>query len=336
METLFLSGDRSPDLSRLPVGAGVYYFSDGNRILFAGMSNQLKQRVEWLLNTENQHPSVIALISTSTHVSYEAKSRLIDSLVWLKRVLRDQYPPYNKELRFTDSYAYLALQPEKAPYIFIADDTQGNALYAGPFRNRFFLHDVVATMHQILHLPICLSKEDPCDAPQEKECQTYCQDQKPVQDLLLQSYLQPAYYLIQALDKKRQSLFDELQFSEAELLATQIQLLSQYDSYLSFLYVARDLQATIQVAGVDYRIERGLLASLTQDDRTEYFMLPDEINYRPEEMLAVNKTELDEMWILYLFLQEYNPVLLRSLYEEKAKSILTQLKNYNKENRSPN
>jgi len=62
----------------------------------------------------------------------------------------------------------------------------------------------------------------------------------------------------------------------------------------------------IEVDNRVYFIEDGLLAEVSGKDSIDFRSINRKIPYRDNELLAVNKNQLDERWIVFNFLEEVN------------------------------
>ncbi|HNW99738.1 MAG TPA: hypothetical protein PLE74_00795 [Candidatus Cloacimonadota bacterium] len=326
MNRFDLSNNRKQSLADIPESSGVFFFSDGTNILYAGKTGNLKRIISQFLYSKDPEPKVKAMVESAKVLEWETKDSLLECLLWQKRVFSSTTPLMQSRIRPYDDYCYLAIKFEEAPFLCISENTGTADCYIGPFRDRFFLYDLMEIISEILHLPICPQNEYPCERMHNDQCQGFClqNDNTKLNHLIRQTYLIPTPILVQSLKTKYEKHYDDLEFEEADRIQWKMVQLRKYYDYLKFFYTAKKMNFILSDAGGAYQVENGLLTSYTgKEGQEEKFVVPQEIPYHDSEYLAIDKEQLDEMWILYQHANLRKPELLEEIY---AKSLEEGLK----------
>ena len=92
----------------------------------------------------------------------------------------------------------------------------------------------------------------------------------------------------------------------AEKIKIEATIILKYYKFLNFLNKTKSLNRTIETDDKAYFIEDGLLAEVSGKDSLEFRDQNKTVTYRPNELLAVNKNQLDERWIVFNFLEEHS------------------------------
>jgi excinuclease UvrABC nuclease subunit len=323
-----LSSRRKQSLSEIPEGCGVFFFSDGTHILYTGKTGNLKRTLAQFIYAQEPDAKLKAMLDSATVLEWEAKETLLECLLWQKRVFSSTEPLLQSKIRTYDDYGYLAINFEKAPFMFISENTGDADCYIGPFRDRFFLYDLMEIISEILRLPICPQDEFPCERSHNDLCPAYClkEDNTKLIHLIRQTYLVPTPILVHTLKTKYDKLFDELEFEEADRVQWKMLQLRKYYDFLKFFYIAKHMNLVISDAHGSYHVTNGLLSSYTSNEgAVEKFQAVVQPEYRDAEYLAVNKDQLDEMWIIYQQAKQTQPELLEDIYLKSLTSGLALL-----------
>ncbi|MBN2461249.1 MAG: hypothetical protein JXB60_06540 [Candidatus Cloacimonetes bacterium] len=242
------------------------------------------------------------MLSLSEKVKFIATGNLFRALLLEKQILLDVTPEFNSLVRFYNDYVYLNIEFTAPPFFGISDDTAGNKQYLGPFRNRFFLHDFLATMADLWRYPLCPDGNYPCSRYKSKTCRGFClENRKDFFHIVEYSYLQENKELLQKLHNQRRRLFDDLQFDRAELLQKQIEVIERYYRMIFFLHIAKNLDMEYSDSEGEYSIHRGIITWISVGGKDMEFPCPAP-SYRDNEYLAIDKSCLDEMWIVFEYL----------------------------------
>jgi excinuclease UvrABC nuclease subunit len=325
MNQFDLSSKRKKSLAEIPDECGVFFFSDGAHKLYTGKTGNLKRTLAQLLYDPDPEPKVKAMLDAATVLEWEAKENLMECLLWQKRVFNSTTPLLQSKIRPYDDYCYLALNFDKAPFIFTSENTGDADCYIGPFRDRFFLFDFMEIISEILRLPICPIDEFPCERMHNDQCTGYClqEDNTKLTHLVRQTYLIPTPILVHTLKTKYDKLFDDLEFEEADRVQWKMLQLRKYYDHLKFCYTSKRINLVLSDTSGTYNIVNGLLDSfISIEGSKENFIVVESVDYHDSEYLAMNKDQLDEMWILYQHAKQIQTEIVEEIY---AKSLTTGL-----------
>jgi excinuclease UvrABC nuclease subunit len=325
MNRFDLSSKRKKSLAEIPDSSGVFFFSDGKHMLYSGKTGNLKRTLALLLYAPDPEPKVAAMLDAAQVLEWETKDTLLECLLWQKRVFNSSMPSLQQKIRPYDDYSYLAINFNKAPFICVSENTGVSDCYIGPFRDRFFLYDLMEIISEILRLPVCPQNEFPCERMHHDQCSGYCleEDNTKLTHLLRQTYLIPTPILVHTLKTKYDKLFEDLEFEEADRIQWKMIQLRKYYDLLKFFYTAKKMNLVLSDTTGTYQIVNGLLSSFTSTEGVEeHFVMGDSMQYQDSEYLAINKDQLDEMSILYQHAKQIQPELVEDIYEKSLTSGL--------------
>jgi len=218
-------------------------------------------------------------------------------------------PLYQYQIHPWAEYVYLALNSHRYPFISIQEHTNDDWLYLGPFRNRFFLVDILDTLSRILKLPACETGEYPCEKWEQNLCRGWClalgdnSENNPeypldkLESLLKETFLVPENGILELVQKEKDKYFNDLEFEKASLLDDEIELLNKYRNWLKFLIAAKHLNYNSK----ELDIQKGRLTFCCFQGREYHFPI-DNTEFRINETLALNLDSVDESKIIYDFL----------------------------------
>lgn len=309
MNIVILAKNNTNQYDKLPKSWAFFALSGEDGYLLAGYTAYLKQRLQSLHAKATDDPVVQAMLDKATQLHWQAHPRAMDALIHYKCFLVEQHPEYQASLPPHASYAYLALDAYTFPFVTTTDSTQGDWLYVGPFRSRFFLADVMDTFARILKLPACDSNMRPCAKYDTGACRGWCLqldkeepgvDAPPLEKLetlLKETFIHPENGIREMIQAERDKYFNDLEFTKASLLDEELELLDKYRDWLKFLYVAK----TLEHRQPDLEIKNGRIVSCTHNGRSYHFPV-DNTPYRKNESLALDLNFVDESRIIYDYL----------------------------------
>ncbi|MDN5353544.1 MAG: excinuclease subunit [Candidatus Cloacimonadota bacterium] len=311
--------DLLANLESIPATIGIIFFKKDDKLLYLRRSGNIRKSLSNFFNASSEVDVIFQLISQTTTIDWDVGKNALQILATEKEQINKQRPEFNEKLNFWRHYFYFAIDFYKVPYFKAAEDTQKDKFYIGPFRSNFFILDLIASFAELLQAPACEGEDFPCHRLKEDKCLGYCvQELHKVQDLIRKYYLRPNFSWLQELEQKQEELLAELQFSQAELLKKQIKIIREYYQHLQFLLSIKKISWKGNLAGASYKIENGILTKAA--DLEFAVVLPE---YRENEILAVNKEQLDEMLWCYNFLKRTVPEKL----DKQQQETLDELKN---------
>lgn len=294
----------------LPKGWVFYLLSGLNEELYAGYSANLKVKLNYLYHKAMEGGVYQDMWNSVEKLNWVTYDRAISALIHCKCYLAENMPLYQYQIRPWEEYVYLSLNSHRYPFIAIQEHTSDDWLYLGPFRNRFFLVDVLDIFSRILKLPACETGEYPCDKWEQNLCQGWClaladnakinpeYSLDKLESLLKETFLVPENGVLELVQQERDRYFNNLEFTKASLLNDEIELLSKYRNWLKFLIAAKHLNYNSE----DLEIQKGKLTFCNFQGRKYHFPI-DNTEFRINETLALNLDTVDESKIIYDFLK---------------------------------
>lgn len=293
-------------LQKLPEAKATFYFTDGKSVIFAGLTSNLYARINRLFEQKSDDEKIKELWDTAEDLVYDIRLTDMDSLVWYKSLIKSFTPYLNDYINLWNNYSYLAIDWSNAPYLSVKENTQADLLYIGPFRSRFMLNDLFLVLNKYLKLPVCGENPHLCELKNSELCLSTCTsgDLLTLKEMIKKYYLSPNNDLADRLLNKYQEYHNNLEFIKAEEVKIETRIILKYYKFLNFLSKTKDLNKTFIVENRVYSIEDGLLAEVSGKDSLDFRDINRKVPYRENELLALNKNQLDERWIVFNFMQD--------------------------------
>lgn len=300
--------DKNRCAEKIEPHAGWVFFSfkQGETALWSGYTANLPLRLSFISKKAEENAQYKQLCEAADTLKYEVYPQAIDALIRHKVYIHKRHPLYQQSLNISADYVYLALDARRFPFVSLQTFTTEDWIYIGPWRSRFFLMEVLDSLSRILKIPFCETGSYPCEKLEKEICNGYClalaedysSAETPGLDklkaLLEEAYLHPNNGILEMVAKERDRYFDDLEFIKADLLNDEVENLKKYRDWLNFLYVSKELAFTTD----SFSVEGGLLRSCNVDGAKHKFPRVD-IEYRPNERLALNLQDLDEARVIY-------------------------------------
>ncbi len=306
---------------KIPESHGIFTFSDENKILFAGITANLKAKINTFLSRNLEDENIFKMVSLTKEVSYEETETFFNALVEKKKLFNKETPEYNRLIRLFENYVYLGIDFRKPPFVKVTQDTQSELYFLGPFKDCFFLYDFLDTMGKLFCFPVCEDENYPCQRYKLKKCSGWClKENEEITKIILNSYMKPDDKLINEILKKHDKYFNELKFEKAETLKNQRKIIEKYYEIIKFLHITKEINLSFTENGKKYKIENGMLIEILENSKTTYFPKLD-FNYRDNEMMAFEKDQLAERWIIYQHLKKNKLEQLNEIYKKSISKI---------------
>ncbi len=280
------------NIEQIPEVTGSYVIRSNGKALYADFSANMRGSISYLLNVDREGLSEIR--SSQNTVMWKKKSSLIEAMADAKDFIAKEPPELNQRLRLSDDYVYLAVDFRNAPVFKLESFTTGNLFYVGPFRNRFELMDTLYTMSELLGTPVCDEPVQPCSRLKKKKCLGWCLKKGDQKEMLIKHFLTPDFNWLSELKDQAERLMDDLEFEKADLITKQVRLLGSFYDNIRFLLCTKHIEGTVKLGDRDYRVEH------------------DSMQYRDNELMAVDKTQYDERRAVYLWYLENEPEKIRA------------------------
>ena len=175
----------------IPEQSGIFTFSDVKKKLYIGKTSNLKKSLNKILSLNPENEILFKLVSLTKKVSFTEYPSLFFALIEEKKLLDKFMPEHNVLLKLHLDYVYLGIDFAIVPYFKVVENTQENLYYLGPFRDRFFLYDLLDTMGELFQFPVCEDEKYPCQRLKNKKCYGWCvKDNTEIGKVIVNSYLQ--------------------------------------------------------------------------------------------------------------------------------------------------
>lgn len=309
----------------IPEQSGIFTFSDVEKRLYIGKTSNLKKTLSNILSLNPENETLFKLVSLTEKISFTKYSSLFLALVEEKKLLDKFLPEYNILLKPYLDYVYLAIDFTRVPYFKVVENTQENLYYLGPFRDRFFLYDLLDTMGELFQFPVCEDEKYPCQRVKDNKCYGWClKDNTEIGKAIVDSYLQANKKLTKELKAKKEELSKDLQFIKVEKLKKQITRIEKFNNQIKFLHTTKNLDIELNIEKTTITINKGMITAIK--DVSGFHHFPDiSPQYRDNELLAFDKEQLSERWIIYSYLQKDRKKYLDKIYKNSVSEMIKKL-----------
>lgn len=318
-------------INKVPEGVGLFICYNGDKPLFFKITENLQRFINYYLLDETQDEILLELRESFDSIELIPSKDLFTCLLEEKLFFSKNKPYFNSQIIENKYYSYLSVRWDEVPYLQSSNDTLKDSIYIGPFRDIFFIQDIIDTFANVYKLPSCEGEQYPCEKMQAQICAGFCMltDDNDLKSILINYLVSPNLAVLKDLRTKAADAEEDLDFITSDLLQTQYKLISNYYRQLFFLYITRHLEFDGEHNGTKLSIKKGMINSIILKDGTKHEFFNKDYP-RPNELLAVNKNELDERWIVFRMLEEEKSDYVKDLFHKQFQQILNKiLKNYN-------
>jgi len=302
-------------------GYGTYKIYDEDKLIFCGYSRNVKMGLQRLMKRlkENRYRKYVKGIS---NVEVNETPSAIEALIQHKKNEIELNPELQDLVRLFDDYVYLATNFIKQPFMKLSETTQENDFYIGPFRSRFFIPDLIQTMNTLFQLPFCEQQEYPCIKLRRRECKGFCvENELDFSKEFFTYFIDSNNEKFKTLKKQHEQYFEDLNFSKAEELSDNLRIVEKHYRDLALILSMKNLKTNIKFKDLELFIEAGLLQKIIYSDGVTVEFSNTSVEYRENEMLAINKEHFYEMLVIYKYLKEAKPKIIDQNYAENFSSI---------------
>ena len=299
------------DKHKIPSGTGIFTLSDDSKILYINKTANLDQGIRQLFKVAKEDKNVFQLVSQTSKIGFKEHTSLFAALAHQKKLENTSYPEFNSMIKPFGKYVYLSIDFDKPPYFKVVEDTQQNRFYIGPFKDRFFLFDLLDAMSELFRFPLCPEEKPyPCERYKNDKCSGWCLKEKhETYSIAILPYIIPTKDFLSSRQKEYNGYLSDLQFAKAEKLKDKIQLIEKYFAYLKFIFVTKNLNLEFNENNKVFIIKDGRLNGIDENGKKDEFPLVT-VEFRENERLAFNKDQLSERWIVYRYLIEKNDKII--------------------------
>jgi len=144
-----------PNVDHISEWPGVYIFRDIKKsILYVGKAKNLRKRLSQYFNPGSVRKQ--DMLSKASDVEFLSCQSEQEALVLESHLIKTHYPPFNRLLKWDNSYVYIKITHQRFPQVFLtryrSDD---KATYIGPKNNTQELKKLIQYMRQYLQFRTC-------------------------------------------------------------------------------------------------------------------------------------------------------------------------------------
>lgn len=175
MKRILLDQIDNQFLSNLPEENGVICFWKGSELLYSTFTVNLRYTLRlFVCSSRRRRKHQKNLLSQAELLEIEETNSGLDALMRDIQLKSRQEVTFSQRIQLWKNYVYLAINPAEFPFVKIAEYSDEDWFYIGPFRSRFFLADVMELMQKLLKLPFCEVKEGRLLKAGEEMCREWC------------------------------------------------------------------------------------------------------------------------------------------------------------------
>ncbi|MFH1187337.1 MAG: excinuclease ABC subunit UvrC [bacterium] len=121
-------------IKNIPHTPGCYiYKNKSGKIIYVGKAKDLKKRVSSYFQKKDHDYKTDALVKEISNIEYFATDNEIEALLLEARLIRDNRPKYNIDLKDSIRYAYLKITDEKFPRLITTRRVDNKGKFFGPY-----------------------------------------------------------------------------------------------------------------------------------------------------------------------------------------------------------
>jgi excinuclease ABC subunit C len=154
-------------LQNIPTSSGCYlYKNKAGQIIYVGKAKDLKKRVLSYFNKKDHDGKTEKLVSEVFDLEYIVTKTEVEALLLEARLIRENKPKYNIDLKNSIRYAYLKLTTEKFPRLLSVRKTDNKGKFFGPYTDG-------SARARIMLLAVKMFKIRTCTKMPKKACLQY-------------------------------------------------------------------------------------------------------------------------------------------------------------------
>ncbi len=142
--------------SSLPHRPGVYFFKNGDDVLYVGKSTNLRKRVGSYFTAAEKRPRMEEMIRVATGVDYVECATPLEAEVRELRMINAHTPRYNRRSRRQEKLLWVKITSERFPRLSVVTKiSDPSCLHWGPFSSRQAATDACAAIYDAFPLRQC-------------------------------------------------------------------------------------------------------------------------------------------------------------------------------------
>ncbi|MBA3752115.1 GIY-YIG nuclease family protein [Candidatus Dependentiae bacterium] len=150
-----------PTVKALPTLSGIYVFKDRDGgIIYIGKAKNLRQRVSFYFNRQNEDWKVQELIREHASIEHILTKNEIEALLLEAQLIKTYKPKYNVLLKNGNPFIYIIITQEEFPQLKTVRVKKEKGVYFGPFLQKYKARSVCGFLERTLRLKVCSAKID--------------------------------------------------------------------------------------------------------------------------------------------------------------------------------
>ena len=236
-------------ITLLPHSPGVYrYYDASGEVIYVGKAKDLRKRVsQYFVPAERLNAKTRALVSKISDVQYSVVDSESDALLLENNLIKQYKPRYNILLKDSKTYPWICVSGELYPRVFLTrHHVKDGSMYFGPYSSVYHAKMLLAFLKNLYPIRSCSLKIDesalskgkfrPCLDFQIGKCKACCTGNISAREYatymgeVVQILKGDTSSLIRDYTARMKKASDALDFEQAKILKTHIDLLSEHYS----------------------------------------------------------------------------------------------------------
>ena len=145
----------------LPSNPGCYLFKDrAGQVLYIGKAKNLRKRVVSYFQKHHPEPKTVKLVSEITDLEFLITDTELEALLLEAKLIREQQPKYNMELKGGRRYAYIRVTNEIIPRLETARTVRKKDMLYGPYARGGVRQQLMYLANDLFQLRVGKRKPD--------------------------------------------------------------------------------------------------------------------------------------------------------------------------------
>jgi excinuclease ABC subunit C len=109
-------------VNNLPDEPGVYFFKQGETILYIGKATSLRDRVRSYFSSDlnaTRGPLIVRMVEEADRIDFQTTESVLEALILEANLIRKHRPSYNSKEKDNKSYAYVVITDEDYPRLVV-------------------------------------------------------------------------------------------------------------------------------------------------------------------------------------------------------------------------
>ena len=151
-----ISGPSSFKSTNIPLDPGVYLFRDAeSNLLYIGKAKHLRSRIRSYFNSSKKPIKTQHLLSKIKSIDWIIVNNETEALLLENRLVKENKPKYNIDLKDAKTFAYISLTKEKYPRLLTSRYVSQKLESFGPYTDGFTRQDLQRLVIKVFKLRVC-------------------------------------------------------------------------------------------------------------------------------------------------------------------------------------